>query len=358
MNTPSLENRQLRELIHAGIQAPSPDNMQPWRFKLLEDGFELYFDRKYMGHFFDDREYASLMGCGALLENAAITAAHQGLKLKLDETGEDSDIIVRARFVRKDNVKPDIPAETVFLRCTNRRLFSRSKSVPADCIDQLNAMMAGIEQFQLHWYDDGARRREAISIVTEADTIRFSHEQIHDDFHQVLRFGSAAEALKDGLAQKTLGIEPFFIPVLKRLRPWKLTRMLNRIGLHRIMALRGMRLPMMSAPHIVAMIKSGQPDPLLSGRIMQRFWLKLAELGIDCQPLGAFPLFMARLRQSAGDGFSAAQIELLKRLEARLMAISPDYRPDDQLVMMFRLGYSRRAPNRAHRRPIESFIIP
>jgi nitroreductase len=354
-----ISDQMLLELVRAGAQAPSPDNLQPWKFKRISDGFELYFDRDYMGHFFDNNEIATRMSCGALLENVTLHAATLGHEVSIEyPTGETGPVAI-LRIKQGAPVVRDPIAEAVFSRCTDRRLYRPSKKLDSDEIEQLDDAVNSNDGYRLHWYADTDARKEIIKIITLADTIRFSHAQAHRDFHDVLRFGDAAERTKDGLAEKTLGIESLFIPVLKWLAPWPVTRTLNKIGLHYIMALRGTWLPMVSAPHIAAITHSGKPDDMDAGRVMQRFWLACAALEISTQPLGAFPLFLSRLHRSSGAGFSPGQIDMLTKLGQRTSAITPGFNPHaDQFVMFFRLGRaSSKSLQHAYRRPAESFLM-
>jgi nitroreductase len=350
----------LFELIRAAVQAPSPDNLQPWKFKLIPNGFELYFDRAYMGHFFDNDEIATRMSCGALLENVALHAATLGYGVSTEYPSEGDGPVAITQFNQDAAIVQEPIADAVFSRCTDRRLYRRSKSLSSDEINQLDTAVNSNNGYGLYWYSDSDARKEIIRIVTLADTIRFNHAQAHREFYEVLRFGDSAERSRDGLADKTLGIESLFFPLLKWLAPWPVTRSLNRIGLHYILALRSTWLPMVSAPHIVAITHSGEPDDMDAGRIMQRFWLICAALGISAQPLGAFPLFLARVRRSSGMGFSSNQIDKLIKLEQRISAITPGYnQATDQFVILFRLGHgSVKKPQQAYRRPVESFLPP
>jgi nitroreductase len=356
MTDGTVSREQIISFIKAGIQAPSGDNLQPWRFKLLCDGFELYPDKRHLGLFLDDKGIATYMSCGALIENVTLCALEAGYSIESDQPTEE-ECLVRMRFTRGMPEKQDISSEAIFARCTDRRFYMPRQKIPEQKLSQLNSVF-DTGAFHLHWYKEPQQRRQVIKAVTMADSIRYSHERLHCEFHKALRFGKAAQQARDGLADRTLGIESFFFPVLKMLGHWGITRSLNRIGLHYVIAFRGTRLPMMSAPHVVSIIHPGPSDNLESGRIMQRFWLKLTELGISAQPLAVLPLFLARLYNSLGEGFTPKQIETLHKLDRQLMAITPNYDSEtDQLVMIFRLGYSKTPPSRANRRPVETFLM-
>lgn len=348
----------LIKLIEAGIQAPSADNNQPWKIKLLDDGFELWLDQDNMGLFFDVKQVATQISCGALIENVVTLANAFGLVAHISYFNDSSDKFALLTFTHSDS-QADIhdANQTVFARCTDRNLFQFKKKVPDTLMAELASHVQS-DEYCLHTYKSPKERKTIIQTITATDTIRFIHERIHNDFYKVLRFGKTAEQTGDGLASATLGIESFMIPILQLLRPWKLVKLLNYIGLHHVMAFRGTWLPMKSAPEIVSIIHKGGADYVESGRIMQRFWLQANKAGLSVQPLGALPLFLARLHQVQGEGFTSNQLKTLVALEDDFASITPEFdKNEDQLIMLFRLGYAKKQVIRPYRRSIELFLV-
>ena len=354
-----MSSENMLKLIEAGIMAPSADNMQPWKFKIQTDILELWIERKMMGLFFDPADVATKIGCGALIENIDHYTRHLGLSMAVSyDSSEHENHIASLKISPGNAVDEDAFSTEIFTRCTDRNLYSKKRRITDAVCTSLTNSVKTADNYALTFYDSPDQRKRIIRTVVAADTIRFSHAAIHNDFYDVLRFGDTAEVSKDGLAESTLGIESFFIPILKQLKPWKLTNLLNKVGLHHIMALRGTWLPMVSAPSLVSIVHTGPADYIEFGRVIERFWLQATQLGLSVQPLGAFPLFLARLQLLNGDGFSESQIATLKQLERGFTEITPQYQDaDGQLVMLFRLGYGKKAPNRSLRRPANSFLI-
>lgn len=361
----NIPNEYILKLIEAGIQAPSADNCQPWKFKLLENGFELWLNAANMGLFFDVKQVATQISCGALIENVVTLAHALGLTTQINcfnksrATYEDTSKFAQLTFIPTDNpADAEDVSQTLFNRHTNRDLFQFNKQIPAALITELTGLVQSNEDYCLHTYTTPNDRKAIIQTITATDTIRFIHEQIHKDFYKVLRFGDTAQQTRDGLAAATLGIESFMIPLLELLKPWRVTKLLNHIGLHHIMAFRGTWLPMMSSSLIVAIVHQGPTDYVESGRIMQRFWLQANKIGLSVQALGALPLFLARLHLAQGEGFTPAQLETLIGLETDFANITPHFNKEtDQLIMLFRLGYEKKPAIRPHRRVTESFFI-
>ena len=353
------------KLVEAGIQAPSADNGQPWKFKLLGDGFELWLDGEHMGLFFDVKQVATIISCGALIENVVIMAKALGLKTQIHYFGENVDItkdphqFARLTFTSEGRLtNADKTVRMIYNRHTNRNLFQFNKKIPESLLAELIELVQADEKYHLHAYQTPKDKKTIIQLVTATDTIRFIHEQIHNDFFKVLRFGKSARQTRDGLASATLGIESVMIPILRLLRPWRLTQLLNLFGLHRVMAFRGTWLPMKSASLIVAITSNGTADYVEWGRVIERFWLQANNAGLSVQPLGALPLFLARLKLTQGEGFNSEQIKTISALGEDFAKLTPGFNKDcDQVVMLFRLGYEKKQATRPYRRPTESFFL-
>ncbi len=353
-----MERTLLLKLARAGVAAPSADNTQPWRLRLLDDGLEILADDRQPALFFDADGMATSIGCGAMIENIAIAASTHRLATEAHYDGNRARPLARLRFMPDPTVDSDELAPMIEQRQTERRLYDPRKRVADEVFDRLAKRLSARPGFQLHRYDEPRARADLIRLLTATDRIRFDHPRVHVDFYDTLRFGASAEQTRDGLAQHTLGIEPFFIPVLKLLRPWPRMRFMNRLGLHHVMALRGTWLPLKSAPHLVALSGPADSSDIDKGRAMERFWLDATREGLSLQPQGALPLFLARLHRLRGDGFTPARIDALRNIERRLLALTPRLDPTrEQIFMLFRIGHPLGHSRPAYRRDIESFLI-
>lgn len=361
----AISNEQILKLIEAGIQAPSADNCQPWKFKVLDDGFELWMDHSRMGLFFDVEQVATKISCGAVLENVATLAKSMGFEADIsyfDGPGDKNSAtskFAQVSFGFTGNADDaEAVRQTIFDRHTNRNLFQFNKTIPDGLLAELARIVDSNRQYRFYRYEAPRERGKIIQTVVATDTIRFIHQQVHNDFYKVLRFGETAQKTRDGLAAATLGIEPFLIPILALLKPWKLTRFFNYIGLHHVMAFRGTWLPMKSASLILSIVHKGPADYVDFGQVMQRFWLQANKAGLSIQPLGALPLFLARLHMLQGEGFSSQQLQTLNALEDGFASITSSFNKEtDQIVMLFRAGYTKKSAPRPYRRELESFLL-
>lgn len=345
-------------LIEAGIHAPSADNMQPWKFKILANGLELWRPEKNKHHFFDHQNIATDYSCGAVIENIVTYSKSLNLETKVSFDIGNSNKIVEILLYHDNKNQVDGFSKAIFDRGTDRNLYDSQRKIPPMIINNLKANIESIGSYQLHDYFEKKMRDEIISIITKVDAFRFSHKKIHHDFYEILRFGKSASEFKDGLADSTLGIESILVSPLKLLKSWSLTKVLNYFGFHHLMAFRSSWLPMTSSSNILAITHSGPANFIEFGRIMQKFWLQATNEGLSVQPLGAMPLLLSRIVLSNGLGLNQKEIFKLSSLKNRFLQITPNFNNEsDQLVMLFRVGYSKKKPIKSYRKPLETFLI-
>ncbi len=347
----------LLELVSAGILASSPDNSEPWKFKLLDDGLELRLDQTYLGMFFDANEYASLLGCGGVIEIIRLTAAKRGYRV--DVTRYDTvkpDFKVAKLQLVPDELSPEPLSDVISSRCTFRGYFNKD-NISLQIISNIERSLDKTPEAHIHWFS-GQKKRDIIRILTNTDRLRYTHKELHHDFCSKLRFGKEIERRRDGLAANTLGLEPiltFFLPILNS---WLVARTLNFFGMHYFMAWRGATVPLKNAAEICALVMPDNMDPVEQGTVLHRLWLAInANKELHCQIFGAFPLFIYRMKECNGDGFDEKQKSFLQKYITELEELIGLDSDSERVIVFFRLGYPRQNVVRSLRRPVESFLI-
>jgi hypothetical protein len=348
----------LKQIVSAGISASSADNSQPWRLTLRDDGVALGLDERHLGMFFDPGLAASLISCGGVCELMSIAATRHGLRADITMLPEHEHPgrIAEIRFSPDESLGLDPLSGAVAWRTAHRGHYRRWRAVDKSLLAAAESEVSRIPGHRVSWCDAG-QRRIATRQIYLADTIRFAHREVHEQFFQQLRFGEASERELDGLAANTLGIERVFIPVLRATRSWGIASSLNRIGWNYVMALRGAWVPCLTASGLGALIQDREQGYFAAGRAFHRLWLSLNQAGLAFQPLGALPLFLMRLEDLDGIGFDAAQKAKLSSMQGRLPSFIEGYdAARHRLVMLFRYGYPVKPAPRSLRRPLEDFI--
>lgn len=354
----TIEHAQILEILSAGIQAPSADNSQPWKFRVVPGAIHVFYDVSRLGMFFDYALSATYMSLGAVCENMVLHAGKLGLDAEVDlcvdqplEVGH----VFSLRFSQR-NVAYDPLADAIPERATNRFLYRRRCDVAGSVLADIAHAISPGQGCRVVWAHDPVARRQLGRAVFQSDLVRFTHPLIHRGFHDTLRFGRDVEISNDGLAAETLGIERPMLPLLRMLRPWGLAHLLNRVGLHYFMAWRGGLLPMWASSQHGTIIASSQVDYFDMGRAFERVWLAATRAGLAFQPLGALPLLLFRWQDRADTGLPEKHKARLRQADAAWRA-GTDAAASDRLVMVFRVGRALGAAPRSRRRPVDQFLM-
>ncbi len=93
-------SEKLRFLLNYAVLAPSSHNTQPWLFRIVGDGVELYADRTRALPVVDPNDRELIMSCGAALFNLRIALRHFGYEAPM-QTFPDAtkpDLLARVGF--------------------------------------------------------------------------------------------------------------------------------------------------------------------------------------------------------------------------------------------------------------------
>ncbi|WP_372683951.1 ThiF family adenylyltransferase, partial [Desulfosarcina sp.] len=351
----------IRYLIEAGIQAPSGDNAQPWKFACHGDTIDLYLDKDADHSFFNVQQIASIISSGAVLENMWIAAGDLGLGAHIDylPAGETADHMATLAL-RSDepSVQKDPLSESLWQRNTNRT-FYRHQSIPATVIDAIKASPSGFPKASLHIVTKKPDLRNLAKIVYQVDRIRTEYRPLHEHLCHMIRFTDAeAQEKKDGLPIKNLEAGLAGEIFLKATRPWPVMNMANKLGVGRMVALHAVG-GMLSAPGAALLTVEGMRprDFLVGGQALERIWLTISKTGLCMQPMTAVTLFRMRWVLEGKAGFSKPHRELLEAVWENYQELFPgvDMNKHGQ-VMLFRFGYGRAIKHGTHRKKMESFL--
>lgn len=357
----------LYKIIQAGVFATSADNNQPWKIKLTREGFTLFLDNSFTGKFFDVKNYASLISCGAFLENVALAAQTFGVQTKViyynDEPFTDNllQAIADVRFLplnEKEIFNFPFKYDDILNRNTNRNLFKKNKEIPLKSLSNIKNLFQKNSGFQMLFYDFKKTRLK--KIFYNLERIRFEHKEIYQEFYNAIRWENDSSQAKDGFAVKTLGISNLFIIFLRFLKNWSVICFFNKLGLSRVSAYISVVRPLTYTSMLVSITETQPCSPVAFGHAIERFWIFCNQLGLSLQPLGAAPLLWKRIDLEQGHGLTKNQIKILKSGKDQIFShsgTSPSSNYSPEHILFFRVGYTDQKPTRSLRRDLNSFII-
>jgi molybdopterin/thiamine biosynthesis adenylyltransferase/nitroreductase len=339
---PDDPTRIISHLINAGCQAPSGDNCQPWAFEGKENRIDLYLRPGTDTSFFNFNQMASVMACGAAVENICQAATRYGLAAVPDLLPDPDNRKLLARIRLDPAELEESPlARFVWVRHTSRTRYSGRPLCDKDA-DRLEKSVRSFSGTSLDLIRDVKAIKALSGLIYQADLIRTQRRDLHTHLMKMIRF-TREEALltRDGLPLKNLEAGTAGEAFLKRCRPWPAMALANRLGggnLIAKIAAKGAR--QSSALGLIRVRGADRAAWMTGGRAMERVWLAATAAGLSFQPMTAITFFRARWDAGCQADFSMAHQQRLGRLWPLFDHYFP-CRPDETPVMLFRLGFGR-----------------
>ena len=349
------------ELARAAILAPTPDNNQPWRFVSAGGRLEIYLDPQRSLPS-DVNSMYDLMGIGAAIENAVIAGRQMGYLTEVDcdfSRRDPSDAgagrpVATLQF--RAGGEPDALYGQLASRCTNRTFYS-TRPIEQPVLDRLAHQSREFPEVQLDWVADRRRIRAFARLIASSDRFRFEYEPFHKEIFRQLRFtAEEAESTRDGLDVRTLELPPGAAAVIRWLRHWPRMKLINRLGLGRLLTFPSwVSVRKSGALGVLSLPGASAEGFLRGGRAFQRIWLAAQAEGLALQPLGSLAIFIGQLEQLNGRNLHAAHQRLSKRLGAWAGELIPST-DGRTLLLAFRLGYAKSPVVKSLRRPAEDVL--
>ncbi len=343
----------LRQILAAGIRAPSAENVHYLRFQVLDDSVRLIATDHASWAEHPHRRMLALMAYGAVIENMALRSTALGFALATTLPQNAGEPQVFADLQWTATVAPPDPLHAeIESRHTNRRFYRRA-AVPDQALHLMVAAASEVSGARLLWLNDAARRGPALKAIRIAETERFRQRALHAELFRAVRFELGwNDSCDEWLPPAALQVEPPMRVPFALLRHWRVMRIVNGLGVHHALGLRAGYLPCALAPHIGLIVASGDAGDAANfqaGRAFQRVWLAAASAGLALQPMAAAT---ALVRQAPGNGWVSAGVKTeLQRLLSAVCAAQSAVP-----YMLFRLGRSTAPSAVTGRRTVSDYI--
>jgi nitroreductase len=361
----------LRRVLEAARWAPSGDNSQPWRFRVVDaETFYLLLPPPDTTNVFQTKGAMHLVHAGLVTEALSLAAGAEGLVLDTEASVRDGERAGAFLYrLRPGATRADPLLAQLRRRATDRRgystkaLTSGQKFVLEDCFRET--------PFEIRWHESLRQRLRLARLSAEAFKVRMEHEDSFYVNQSVVDFERPADS-PTGLGSRTLGLsaashflaswalgagwarQKFLnawtptlavvsteFEILPAVQAGSLFTVVGRDG-----ARRGVQLPDRSEAELVAL-----------GRALLRTWLAATEMGLVLHP----SLVLAAVSWDANS--AALQRELststardrLRRVREGLAAHHEGAAP----LFQARIGYPppEPLPARSTRRALEELLV-
>jgi nitroreductase len=350
-------NEQIREILNTAVTAPSPDNFQPWRFEVRNNQVDVFKVPGKVNHLLDCNEHVLLFTNGMLIENILIAASHAGVRCQLSLLPDASqkDLVARI-FLEKDNaVREDALYPYLKLRCTNRKTYKKTK-VADTILAELKKIQNDFSGVELKIVTAKSEIKQLGKAVSAIDQIMFQNRPLHDSlFEHVTWSKKEEEKTRQGLALDAMEFDPMEKMLFRGLKNWNLVRLLDALGLTSFIRFKNSKqYGSCPASVMVAVEKNNAENYLAAGRMVERFWLLAASLGLNLHPIVGVIYCFQKVNANEKDVFSDAQSKLLTTCYQQMRSIaSANQMKAEHLVFFSRLGYAPAPSHKSLRKEAE-----
>ena len=349
-----MDRQIIKKIVDAAVQAPSGDNVQPWRFEIAKDFscLKLYNLPELDDSYYNYQQAASYVAHGAVIENIVIAARHLGCKAEVElfPAQDDPSHVANVSFQLAE-AEFDPLYEAIFSRSTNRFHFHNGQLPDLDR-QNLSAVIEAVDGVSGYFVYDSKIISQLAKVLMVNDRLVFERQDIHRFLFDKIRWNQQQiEQTKDGMPVDTLGLSGFEKLFFPFMRFWGFVRFANYFGLSRVIGIKcWYNCKNAALIGLLTVKKSDRYGLVVAGRAMQRVWLEATHQGLAFQPIIGLPLLMLRAKANALGEFSERHIQMVVEAENALRSLFKIDR-SEELVVGFRVGKGRKVAAKTLRKP-------
>lgn len=328
----------LKKIIDISVYAPSGDNSQPWRFRILNNTILIYNIPEKDMSLYNFNMFASLIAIGALIENIKIASSHFGYNCDIKINNNFAGNLIAECSFSKNITTEDPLFMYIKERKTNRKPY-KENSINSEVLNEIQNYkpFTNLNSILI-------TEKESIKKIAKAcslnEQVVLENEKLHNFLFNHITWTQKEDDVKRGFYIKTLELKGPQTLVFKLLRSWKINKFLNKIGISKFIA-RENALIYEKTGAILA-INSNNLNPisfLETGMLIQRLWLIATKHKLYLQPLTGIIFLNHRINNKNNlESFSQEHKDLIRE----------SYKIIEQLTMsdnkyittMFRMGYA------------------
>jgi hypothetical protein len=347
----------VEQILDLARWAPSGDNVQSWRFELVDASRFVIHCQDTRAHCVYDLDgHPSQISFGALLETITIAASGHGLR---------ADVLRRAgtpapsprfevRLVADPSILPSPLIDAIKVRSVQRRPM-RTRALTAHEKEALeNAVGAG---HRLTWIEGiGPKWRAALLMFNNAK-LRLTMPEAYEVHRAIIHWGVSHSP--DRVPDQALGVDPVTLRLMKwAMVSWRRLSLVNALTGTWAPRLQMDLIPGLACAGHFVLKANAEPrtidDYVAAGRAVQRLWLTLTTLGLCMQPEMTPLIFSKYVREQTAFTATAALRERAARLRRQTEKLI--FTDAAFPVYMGRIGAGPAPTARSERLPLEQLI--
>ncbi|MBE9047527.1 nitroreductase [Pleurocapsales cyanobacterium LEGE 10410] len=190
----------LKFLLNYAVLAPSSHNTQPWLFKIVDDGVELYADQTRALPIADPDRRELTISCGAALFHLRIAMHHFGYRDVVEILPEQNNpnLLARICLGSKRVVKQEenFMFRAISRRCTNRLSF-KDCQLPTSLQSELESACCSEGNYLqiMTQIVPEASRQAVISLIAEGDRLQMADPLFRQELAQWIHPSSSHDGI-------------------------------------------------------------------------------------------------------------------------------------------------------------------
>ena len=351
-------------ILDAARWAPSGDNVQPWRFEILDAAAARVRIHLAGGTGDNPYEYRGgepiLLAGGMLLESLRIAATAQGRGFEWRSAPQPAPRrwLIEVEFPPAPGMAPSPLLAALPMRSVERRPLGRAR-LTAEAKQALAEALG--PDLSVTWHETARERATLARLGAMATAIRLRAPEAFAVHREVIDWANARSA--SGLPARAVGLDRATLSIMRwGMVSWQRMRRLNALlgtggAALQLDVLPGLR----SAAFFSVRARAGdRGEPVLAalrdGERLQRFWLTATRLGLGVQPALATVIFADHGAQGTPFSAAAGLPERANRLAASVAAVLG---PVGELRFLGRIGLRPAGMPRPRsvRRPLADLLV-
>jgi molybdopterin/thiamine biosynthesis adenylyltransferase len=337
--------------------APSGDNVQPWKFKLINESEFIMFGSDTREHcVYDTDGHSSHLAHGILLETITIAATKFGLKVSIKENlSDETKLKFTVQLIADEEILADPLIPFIKSRCVQRRAMGTKALSEKEKNELEQSLPRG---FNVQWFESFSERLSMAKLNFCNAKTRLTMEEAYHVHKEIIDWNKQFSETK--IPEKALGVDWFTARLMQWMfKSWKRIEFANtyfagtllpRIQLDFIPSIK-------SSAHF-AIVADTPPvsvqDYVAAGAAIQRFWLTSTKLGLGFQPEQTPVIFSKYLTK--GLYFTSNQSAIKNAKKGKVLFDSLINKPQNT-IFLGRMGRGAPPKSRSTRLPLSELII-
>jgi hypothetical protein len=362
MMTQAIPNN-IKRILETALWTPSPDNLQPWRFKIInESSFEIHCKDESDWMVYDKNGHVTWLCIGFLFECIDIAAAEFAFKTQYEQqtSNHQQKTIFKVNLIADASIVQSPLFKLIPSRSVQRKPMSMKK-LSAEEKQLLNSVIP--EGFSIHWCESFSQKWAIGKLLFGNSYTRYAMKEGYDVHSKVIDWRKGYEEFSPTkIPPKSLGIDPLTVALTKwALAKWQRFHIIEKYFAGTVWArfLMDFQTSIRCSGHFLLTKETtatSLQDFIDSGRVVMRFWLTCQQLGLHFQPEHTPVMFSELIRNNTSftDDLRAnknAKImdDTFKKLFGRDLV--------KRSVYLARVGHAKAPTSRSMRKQLNELII-